>query len=379
MISILLLFISCGDKTSVNKTGDEFSIKDSAIVGGGCDGCDVMYVGMPVNISSADTSVGWNEPGQKLFIHGTVYKIDGKTPAPGIIIYYYHTDNNGYYSPSPNQDSRSKRHGHIRGWVKTNQDGHYAIYTIRPVPYPNRGIPAHIHPVIKEPNMNEYYIDEFLFDDDPLLTGEERKKQENRGGNGILTVENKNGLQVAERNIVLGLNIPNYPVKNNAEYKSGLSVGEYCSAFDPEFVSGPDKGKKKCPMCSYGSGQGLLIFWNNRDLTQMWSLLQKLDNEIAEKGFDKIRVFSIYTNTEKANINVVENLLTSGTMQHKVQHCAVAFMPLRSEIDPIEEYKLNTNREIKNTIFVYKKRKVIDKFVNYESDDINLLLAKLAL
>lgn len=306
-------------------------------------------------------------------------KIDGKTPAPNIIIYYYQTDNNGYYSPSPNQDPKSKRHGHIRGWVKTDNEGRYAIYTIRPAPYPKANIPAHIHPVIKEPNMNEYYIDEFLFDDDPLLTDEERKKQEHRGGNGILMIENKNGLQVAERNIVLGLNIPNYPVKDNARYKSGLSVGEYCPAFDPHFVSGPDKDKKKCPMCSYGSGQGVLMFWNSRDLTQMWTLLQKLDNEIAAKGFDKLRVFSIYTNTARTNVNVVEHWLEDSAMQHKVQHCAVAFMPSSTKPEAIEDYRLNPNTEIRNTIFIYRKRKVIDKFVNYESDDIKLLLAKLAL
>jgi len=192
---------------------DQYVTNDSVIVGGGCDGCDLMYIGMPSNLSSIDTSVGWNEKGQKLFVHGTVYERDGKTPAPNVILYYYHTDNNGYYSPSPNQDERTKRNGHIRGWVKTDNEGHYAIYTIKPAPYPNRGIPAHIHMVIKEPQYNEYYIDDFLFDDDSLLTADERGKQEMRGGNGIMKIENKNGLLVGKRDIVLGLNIPNYPEK----------------------------------------------------------------------------------------------------------------------------------------------------------------------
>jgi protocatechuate 3,4-dioxygenase beta subunit len=345
-----LLLIACSNQpnnaqqfASLNDTTQR--VQSNGIVGGRCDGCEIMYIGMPADIVSVDTSVAWNEKGQKLLVHGTVYKHDGKTPAPNVILYYWHTDNNGYYSPAPNQDEKSKRHGHIRGWVKTNKEGHYSIYTTRPAPYPDGGIPEHIHMTVKEPGLNEYWIDEFLFDDDPLLTGAERKKQENRGGNGILTVENKNGMQVAERNIVLGLHIPNYPVKDHAKYKSGLSAGEYCP-FDPQFVSGVDKGKRRYPMCSYGLG--LLMCWNNRDLTPMWSLLKNLDIKIYENGFDKLRVYAIYMNPEKANLNVIERRLTHGAMQNPVQHCGIGF-------------------------------KVVDKFVNYDGDDVKLLLTRLIL
>jgi len=383
-VAMMLLLLSCIGQS--NNAQQFATIQDTTlrtqsngIVGGKCDGCEIMYIGMPANILSADTSVAWNEKGQKLLVHGTVYKPDGKTTAPNIILYYWHTDNHGYYSPVPNQDEKSKRHGHIRGWVKTDNEGHYAIYTVRPAPYPNGGIPAHIHMTVKEPGLNEYWIDEFLFDDDPLLTGAERKKQENRGGNGILMVENKNGMQVAERNIVLGLHVPNYPIKDHAKYKSGLSVGEYCPAFDPQFVSGPDKGKRKCPMCSYGFGQGVLMFWNNRDLTQMWALLKKLDNKIADNNWDNLRVFAIYVNIDNANLNVVEQRLTDGAMQHQIQRCGVAFIPTLRESEDIKAYKLDNSQEIKNTIFIYRKRKVVDKFVNYDSDDVKLLLTRLVL
>ena len=85
------------------------------IVGGGCDGCELMYVGMPKNINSIDTSAGWKEKGQKILITGTVFKIGGKIPAPNVVIYYWQTDNNGYYSPKEGMDEHAKRHGHIWG------------------------------------------------------------------------------------------------------------------------------------------------------------------------------------------------------------------------------------------------------------------------
>ncbi len=181
-------------------------------VPGSCETCELIYVGMPSNINSVDTSAGWSEAGQKLLVSGTVYKRDGKTPAKDVIVYYWQTDNNGLYSPSLGMDKGAERHGHIRGWVKTKADGKYAIYTIKPVSYPNSNNPAHIHILIKEPDIeNEYYIDEFIFDDDKYVTGQVRNSLPNRGGSGILHLTTNGNMKVAQHNIVLGLNIPGYP------------------------------------------------------------------------------------------------------------------------------------------------------------------------
>lgn len=183
------------------------------IVGGGCDGCELMYIGMPKEIDAVDTSPAWNEKGQRLIVRGTVFQQDGRTPAKDVVIYYWHTDNDGYYSPVTGMDVRVKRHGHIRGWVKTGPDGKYTIRTIRPAPYPKDVLPAHIHLSVKEPAVaNEYYTDEINFEGDTLLIPHFKKyPPENRGGGGVVKVLLKDSLQVAEHNIVLGLNIPNYP------------------------------------------------------------------------------------------------------------------------------------------------------------------------
>lgn len=177
-----------------------------------CEHCDLMYTGMPAEINSTDTSMGWTEQKQKLVITGTVYQLDGKTPASDIIVYYYHTDDAGYYSPGAGMDEKAKQHGHLRGWVKTGADGKYAIYTGRPASYPNSRAPQHIHILIKEPDLdNEYYIDDLVFDDDPNLVETARKRLQNRGGSGILKVVTNNDRQTAYHDIILGLNIPGYP------------------------------------------------------------------------------------------------------------------------------------------------------------------------
>lgn len=203
-----LLFNSCQGQTERNH------VAKAKLIGGGCDGCELMYIGMPKQIKATDTSAGWTEKGQKLLISGTVFKRDGKTPAPDVVIYYWQTDSKGYYSPRKGMDKRTLRHGHIRGWIKTDQQGRYSLYTNRPATYPDHSEPAHIHTSIKEPDLNtEYYIDEFIFDDDPLLQSKKRESLENRGGSGILKPTISGNLQLAKHDIILGLNIPNYPVR----------------------------------------------------------------------------------------------------------------------------------------------------------------------
>ena len=206
---ILLIFFStcCCQNQKSDQTID--TQKTGTIVGGGCDGCELMYEGIPNEIKSLAYSPNWNDTGQKLLITGTVYKIDGKTPAPQVILYYWQTDDKGVYSKG---QGKSERHGYIRGWVKSDALGKYALYTRRPAPYPNQKMPAHIHIAIKELQIeDEYYIDEFVFDDDVLLTPQMRIDLENRGGSGVLTFLISDDMQVAEHNIILGLNIPHYP------------------------------------------------------------------------------------------------------------------------------------------------------------------------
>src|SRR5688572_19751759 len=72
-------------------------------IGGGCDGCDGLFAGMPSSIGWETRIAPAGEKGDPMIITGTIFKADGKTPAPGVILYVYHTDNKGEYSPSPGQ------------------------------------------------------------------------------------------------------------------------------------------------------------------------------------------------------------------------------------------------------------------------------------
>ncbi|MBO0948419.1 dioxygenase family protein [Fibrella forsythiae] len=183
-------------------------------VGGPCEGCEAIHES-PVPFDKLASFVKLPDAtwaGKKpLGINGIVYKADGKTPAPNVILYVYHTDEAGQYVAKKDATGWERRHGSLRGWMRTNEKGEYKFVTPRPAPYPSRTDPAHIHITVKEPGLTEYYIDEFVFDDDPLLTADHRRKLANRGGSGILKLKDVGNMYKAERPIYLGRNIPNYP------------------------------------------------------------------------------------------------------------------------------------------------------------------------
>jgi protocatechuate 3,4-dioxygenase beta subunit len=211
-ISAVISLAGCSQNNSkqqAKKSTPQNEIK----VGGRCEGCEAIYESYVSfdKLSYIDTLPDFNEQGPKIEISGVIYQPDGKTPAAGIILYVYHTDQAGLYSKRGNETGWGKRHGYIRGWMKTNEQGQYKFYTLVPASYPNSTNPKHIHPTIKEPGKTEYWIDEFVFDDDPLLPGKERNKTDPVGGSGVLKSTMKDGMLRANRDIILGLNVADYP------------------------------------------------------------------------------------------------------------------------------------------------------------------------
>ena len=204
LITILLctLFVTC------SHTQNDTSAR---LVGGFCEGCEAVFEYGKQILTSVDTLPDFNDNGQKIKLTGIIYEPDGITPAEDVILYIYHTNQEGIYPTKVDGTGWANRHGYLRGWIKTGSDGRYTFYTLKPGTYPSRSAPAHIHPVILETNGKYYWIEEFLFEGDPLITNNDSEKRSPRGGyNFILTLNEENDLFVGERNIILGKNVPDY-------------------------------------------------------------------------------------------------------------------------------------------------------------------------
>ncbi|GAB4463036.1 MAG: hypothetical protein Fur0028_15040 [Bacteroidales bacterium] len=372
-IGILIFLISNLTSCNGQTTKQTNETKQSSKVGGGCEGCELMYVGMPEQILSENTSSGWNEGKQKLILTGKVFQLDGKTPAPNIIIYYWHTDDRGLYSSDNQTPKQAKEHGKLRGWVKSDKNGNYKIMISRPAAYPNDNIPQHIHLSIKEPGINEYYAD-LYFDDDPLYLIHKKKYGKlDRAGTEILRVVLGGNIQIAEHNFILGLNIPDYPTKNKADIQSGLNIGEDQPSFIPFHAFGPDKNTRTCPVCKYGRYHGILYFVGenpNWDEIKKW--LKQLDNESVSRE-KYLKAYFVYGNSKNYNQQARQIALEKIGEELGLKKIALTFVPSFSDTE--SEANLNKiNSEVENTFIIYRHRTIIDKYVNLKPTEQNFKL-----
>lgn len=183
---------------------------NARLVGGPCEGCEAVFEYGNRQLAPMDTLPDYFlEKGRKIKITGTIYQTDGRTPAEGVVLYVYHTNQKGIYEAKADAEGWGTRHGYIRGWIKTDKEGKYTFYTLQPGTYPDKSKPAHIHPVILEPDGRYYWVDSFYFIGDPLLGNDQSQAQ--RGGfSGVMSLEQEDEIWVGKRDFMLGKNIEPY-------------------------------------------------------------------------------------------------------------------------------------------------------------------------
>ena len=203
LLLVLLTGIACAQQTP-----------EPQLIGGSCEGCEAIFEHPKEPLPSIDTIPDFylaNHQNKRIIVSGTVYLPDGKTPAKGVILYIYHTNQQGLYQANKSATGWGKHHGYNRIWLTTDENGYYAYYTLKPAPYPNRSEPAHIHYTVLEPRGYYYWLGSCRFAGDSLLTYEEINPQHPRGGSsGLLTLKKEHGIWVGQRDIILGKNIPGY-------------------------------------------------------------------------------------------------------------------------------------------------------------------------
>jgi protocatechuate 3,4-dioxygenase beta subunit len=187
------------------------------IIGLPCEGCEAVFEGLPADPPSVARIAPPDEPGEPLRIVGTVYEV-GSRPASGVIVYAYHTNDEGIYPRDERYEGFAARHGRLRAWATTDADGRYEFDTILPGHYPGRAAARHVHMHVIEPGCCTYFIDSIHFTNDPLLGEEARTRAgDARGGSGLTTPRRgEDGVLVVERDIYLGRHVPGYGQMSSA-------------------------------------------------------------------------------------------------------------------------------------------------------------------
>lgn len=134
------------------------------------------------------------EPGTPMVITGRLFERDGRSPAPGITVFAYHTDATGVYDVRANGPHSWR----LKGWALTDADGRFEFTTIRPAPYPSRGQAAHVHLGLEGPRLRRRSAG-ILFEDDPLVSRDERARSAKAGQFGdVRSVVVRNGVQYVD-------------------------------------------------------------------------------------------------------------------------------------------------------------------------------------
>lgn len=161
-----------------------------------CEWCGTAEA--PGQLDSRVTLASPDEPGTRIRIHGVVFQPDGRTPARDVVLYLYHTNAEGIYPKRGDETGNGRRHGYLRGWLRTDDAGRYEIRTIRPGNYPGRDAAQHIHVTVQEPDGTpEYWLPSFKFTDDPYLDSDPDAP------NVVELRRGQDGVWLARRDIVL--------------------------------------------------------------------------------------------------------------------------------------------------------------------------------
>ena len=378
VLYLTLCIVACGQ--TVNQKNVIPFVKEGALnESPSCDCCvfdeAIKNPGHQIKIA-ADTATG-----QRIMIRGIVYESDGKTPASNVQMYFYQTDNSGRYTKlgSEYKNSFAWWHGYTRGFLETNEKGEYEINTIKPFPYPARIEPAHIHCIVKSQKQKRcYYIADFVFEDDDLLTPDYWRSvskfwtsvgiDNNPDYGGITQKKTSAHLWEGKRDIIL---LDEYDLPG---IQSGNPIGSESPAFSPQHIAGPDKGSHACPMCKYGYNPGVIVFLNtDNDWKNASAICKRLEEESIKRKSQRFKAYLVYTNPGKLSVKEIESKLEKFADSLSIKNMAITYVP--SIDDKKTEMNLNKiNPKTKSTIIVYNHRIVFDKYIDFSPTDKNFSL-----
>lgn len=129
------------------------------------------------------------EPGTVFVLSGRVWALDTKRPLPGVVLDFWHVDNNEKYSDGVT-DFRN------RGRLLSSETGAYELESVRPIPYrpnaagnPNFWRCAHFHLLALCPGYQPLVTEIHFKDDprknDPMYRAENAIAAEKRVMNGV--------------------------------------------------------------------------------------------------------------------------------------------------------------------------------------------------
>jgi protocatechuate 3,4-dioxygenase beta subunit len=152
------------------------TLPDSAWKNARRNGLIMLHRPTPAEMSWRARIASAGEPGEPLVVDGQVFAPNGRSPAPGVTVYAYNTDAQGYYGAN-----HTEYPPRLYGWMKSDSAGRFQLQTIRPGHYPGMHVASHIHFILWGGGYPVQWVNELRFTGDPYLTPEAIKEDEAKG------------------------------------------------------------------------------------------------------------------------------------------------------------------------------------------------------
>jgi hypothetical protein len=154
-----------------------------------------------------------------------------------------------------------------------------------------------------------------------------------------------------------------WSVAKASQVDSGVPTGGMLLSFRPRHVSGPDKGKDVCPLCQYPTNPAVQVWVNGDDESNVTAIATTLDKACAASHDKKLKAFVVYVNAAHEPNTSLDKRLAAIAATSKIKNVALTYVSGGDQV-AVRDNEINIDPRVKNTVFVYKERKVRTKFVN---------------
>jgi hypothetical protein len=151
-----------------------------------------------------------------------------------------------------------------------------------------------------------------------------------------------------------------------APLNSGLKPGDSVSPFHPKHIAGPLAGTTNCFPCTFQNRPQVQAWVKGDSEKNVLAIAKTLSTEMASRKDKEFKALVVVIADSDKDTGA-EKLAKTVAASKEAAGIGVAILPKTDEA--VENYGINTDDEVKNTVLVYKDWKVQKNFVNLTAAD----------
>lgn len=153
-----------------------------------------------------------------------------------------------------------------------------------------------------------------------------------------------------------------------ASLSSGPQPGERVTPFHPKHLAGPLAGTTNCFPCTFQNRPQVQV-WVNGAPESALPFAKSLSAAMKTKKDKEFKALVVFVTTPKTAA-ATEAFVTKAAKDPSVAGVGMAVIDSNNE--SVNDYKINTDTTVKNTVFAYKNWQVQKSFVNLNGDAAGL-------